>query len=196
MVYSEKIQRAILCAIRAHEIDQKQKRKGKDVAYIVHPLSVGLILSRVGCTEDVVAAGILHDTIEDSLPSKKVTKEMLAEEFGDVVASIVDDVTEHDQSRPWVLRKREALAHIVHFSRNSLLVKSADVLANVADIVADFTRDGDSVFTRFMASKEKILEHYRLAIDALVDAWPKSPLASDLRLHKRKLAVIARTLGR
>ena len=67
MQYTQKIKEAIRVAIRVHEIDQKQKRKGKDVPYITHPLVVGLILARISEDEDVVVAGILHDTVEDSV---------------------------------------------------------------------------------------------------------------------------------
>ena len=72
-----KIQKAIKFATKTHEVYEKQKRKGKDIAYIIHPLTVGLILSSVGADEDLVCAGILHDTIEDSIPAKKVDFDML-----------------------------------------------------------------------------------------------------------------------
>ena len=81
MIYKPKIQHAIRFAIKTHEIYQKQKRKGKDIPYIIHTLTVGLILAKAGVSEDVVIAGILHDTIEDSIDKKKVTKEMIIERF-------------------------------------------------------------------------------------------------------------------
>src|SRR3990167_6087050 len=101
MLYSNKISKAIRFSIKTHEIYQKQKRKGKDIPYITHPLTVGLILARAGADEDVVVAGILHDTIEDSVPEKKVTREMLTERFGEKVASLVESVTELDKDMPW-----------------------------------------------------------------------------------------------
>ncbi len=70
MIYTQKIQHAIRFAIKTHEGYQKQKRKGKDVPYITHPLTVGLILAKAGANEDVIIAGILHDTIEDSIEEK------------------------------------------------------------------------------------------------------------------------------
>jgi (p)ppGpp synthase/HD superfamily hydrolase len=44
MVNIQKIQKAIKFAVKTHEVYQKQTRKGKDVSYITHPLTVGLIL--------------------------------------------------------------------------------------------------------------------------------------------------------
>ncbi len=71
MILTHNIRRAIKFSIKTHEVYQKQKRKGKDVAFITHPLSVGLILSLAGADENEIIAGILHDTIEDSIPEKK-----------------------------------------------------------------------------------------------------------------------------
>ncbi len=77
MLYNYKISRAIRFSTKTHEVYQKQKRKGKDIPYITHPITVGLILSRAGADENTVVAGILHDTIEDSVEEKKVSEEML-----------------------------------------------------------------------------------------------------------------------
>ncbi|MCX6747825.1 MAG: HD domain-containing protein, partial [Candidatus Nomurabacteria bacterium] len=127
MIYTQKIEEAITLAIKTHEIDEKQKRKGKDIPYITHPLTVGLILSLAGASEDVIIAGILHDTLEDSINEYKVTKEMIAEQFGDNVMQLVLSVTEQDKSLSWEVRKAEALEHIKTFSHDSLMLKSADL---------------------------------------------------------------------
>ena len=57
----DKIEYAIYYATRAHK---NQKRKIEDVDMIFHPFTVGMILQRNGCDEDIVAAGILHDVVE------------------------------------------------------------------------------------------------------------------------------------
>src|SRR3989338_7318819 len=103
------IRDALRFALETHEIYQKQKRKGKDIPYITHPLTVGLILARAGAWPHIIAGGILHDTMEDSVPEQKVTYEILSERFGPSVADIVRDVTEPDKDLPWAERKQEAL---------------------------------------------------------------------------------------
>lgn len=55
------------------------------------------------------------------------------------------------------MKEKEALEHIQTFSKDSLLVKSADVIANVSELLADIFKDGDVVFERFSVSKEKHL---------------------------------------
>lgn len=180
MIYTKKIQRAIKFATKTHNQYQQQLRKGKVIPYISHPLTVGIILSLVGASEDVIVAGILHDTIEDSVEEKKVTKEMLAERFGEEVAELVLSVTEQDKSLSWEQRKKEALDHIECFSRESLLVKSADILSNVSELMDDHARSGDEVFSRFSVPKEKIIENQLKVITAVLSCWRENPLAQDL----------------
>ena len=77
---------AIRFMVKTHEVYQKQKRKGKDVTYISHPLTVGLILARAGAPGDGIIAGILHTTIEDSGRGKKGTREKREEGCGEAGA--------------------------------------------------------------------------------------------------------------
>ena len=77
------VEKAIAFATKAHE---GQVRKGTRRPYIVHPLEVGEIVSEMTDDEEVIAAAVLHDTIEDC---EEVTEEMLRREFGERVASMV-----------------------------------------------------------------------------------------------------------
>ena len=191
MIYNEKIQKAIRFAVKTHEVYQKQKRKGKDIPYITHPLTVGFILARAGASEDVIVAGILHDTMEDSIPEKKVTREMLAVRFGESVANLVESVTEQRKDLPWVERKKEALDHIKTFSKESNLLKSADVLANTTEIVEDYQRNGEAIFERFNGPKSRLLKNYVDVITALTEQNKENPLAEDLRNVGRDIQAIS-----
>ncbi len=189
----EKIQKAIKFAVKTHEVYQKQRRKGKDVSYITHPLTVGLILSRVGASDDLVCAGILHDTIEDGVEEKKVTFEMLEERFNRKVAELVSSVSESDKGESWEDRKREAREHIKDFSQDSLLLKSADVVANASEIIDDYKGEGDSVFERFGApepKKENTAQNYINVMDAILSCWPENPLIKELNSLRGRLEEI------
>lgn len=191
MKYSDKMRRAIKFAAKTHNHYQQQKRKGKEIPYITHPLTVGIILSQAGASEDVVVAGILHDTVEDSANHRKVTPEMLAERFGEGAADLVMSVTETDKGLSWERRKAQALEHVGHFSLDSLLVKSADVLSNVTELIDDHARYDDEVFARFHASKEATIENQVKLVGAILDRWPENPLADDLRAAAEGLERIA-----
>jgi len=186
-----KIQKAIIFATKTHEVYQKQKRKGKDIAYITHPLTVGIILAYAGADNDVVCAGILHDTMEDSIEEKKVNLEMLKEQFGKNVANLVLAVTETDKSLPWKKRKKLAKEHIKNFSHGAVFVKSADILANTRELIEDYEKEGDQIFARFNAPKEKLLKNYLETITLLIEQWPASPLAQELRFVSTKIARMA-----
>ena len=190
MKYTLKIQKAIKFAAKTHQVYQNQKRKGKEIPYITHPLTVGLILSLAGASEDVIVAGILHDTIEDSPQHKKVSKEFLGERFGAHVADLVDSVTEQDKSLSYHERKSQALEHIHTFSPDSVLLKSADVLSNTSEIIDDYAREGEAVFERFSASRETTLSHYTKVITALLERWKDNPLAEDLERVALDLAAL------
>lgn len=190
MKYTLKIQKAIKFSIKTHEVYQKQKRKGKDVAYITHPLTVGLILSLAGSDEDVVVAGILHDTIEDSTQEKKVTVEMVEERFGRRVSELVLSVTENYHTLDWDKRKKEAIGKIKHFSKDSLLIKSADLVSNNTELIDDYIRNGSKIFEEFHASGEKIVKHHIEAIEAVLFRWKENPLARDLIIISEKLKEI------
>ena len=79
------ITRAFWCASKLHEGQKRQS--GED--YIVHPLSVAFILSEMKADSDTICAALLHDTIEDT----SISKEKIAIEFNETIATLVDGVT-------------------------------------------------------------------------------------------------------
>ena len=194
MIYTQKIQQAINIAIETHEINKKQKRKGKDISYITHPLTVSLILSRAGASEDVIISGILHDTIEDSDESNKITKEIISEKFGNDVSTLVLSATEQNKDLPWEERKAMALEHIQDFSNDSVLLKSADLISNVFEIKDDYDTVGNDVFNRFNAKKDKTLWNYGSVAEKLLNKWPESPLSDDLKVLLEKIEIMKNSL--
>lgn len=182
MIFTQNIQHAIEFAEQVH---RGQTRKGKGMAYIIHPLAVGLILARAGVGEEIIIAGILHDTIEDS--DGRITKENIEQEFGSRVSEMVNDVTEQDKNLPWEERKRLAREHIAEMSKDSLLVKSADTVQNLTEIGRDLEKEGDEIFERFNAPKEKQLEVYAKLVGAIASTWPENPLLPDLQAVLERL---------
>lgn len=192
MLYTPLLHKAFHYAIKVHEVDQKQKRKGKDIAYVTHPIHVGFLLSKAGASDELIAAGFLHDVLEDSAPNAKVTKEMLEKEFGTEVAVLVYSVTEKNRDLNWHERKEAALEEIRHFSHDSLMLKSCDVISNISEIISDYERDGIDTFRRFNAPTEQLIDHSLLVIKTILDAWPENPLAADLANCQAGLKSVAR----
>lgn len=185
MIFSERLQSAVRLAVAAHA---DQTRKGNDVPYIVHPLSVALILARSGAEEDVVIAGLLHDTVEDS--GGAVTLSMIQAQFGAAVAELVGHATERDKSLSWAERKTQALAHIYEMPHGALLLKSADTLANLSDLGADLRQGGEEVWQRFNAPKEEQVARYQKLVEAFKNVWPENPLLPEIERAVSKLGTI------
>ncbi|OGG04796.1 hypothetical protein A2Z33_05805 [Candidatus Gottesmanbacteria bacterium RBG_16_52_11] len=188
-VYTPLIGEAIRFAVAVHA---GQIRKGTTIPYITHPLTVALILARVTDDPEVIAAGILHDTIEDAEPRGSVTRKDIGEKFGKTVAVMVDDVTEQDKSLPWTARKSAALDHIPEMGKKSLLLKTADVLANLSDQVEDVRTGGEKIFLRFNATKKAQLDRYVKLTEALQSADPENPLLPDLKEQLSALLTISK----
>ena len=111
-----------------------QRRKDADATpYINHPLALANILAREGGVEDakVIAAALLHDTVEDT----ETTIEELEARFGKRVASMVAEVTDN-KSFPKEERKRLQVVKAASKSTGAKLVKLADKIANLRDLVA------------------------------------------------------------
>jgi guanosine-3',5'-bis(diphosphate) 3'-pyrophosphohydrolase len=120
----------------------KQRRKDIDkTPYINHPISLANILAqRWVIDENVLCAAILHDTIEDT----ETTVDELQEHFGEKITSIVLEVTD-DKSLEKSLRKQKQVEHAASISHEAKLVKLADKIANITDIIntppADWSTD-------------------------------------------------------
>jgi (p)ppGpp synthase/HD superfamily hydrolase len=153
---------AIEVAVKAHE---DQLRKGTDVPYITHPLAVGILLAKAGCQDEVIAAGILHDTVEDT----SITLDYICEKFGDKVASVVEGASEPDRSLPWEERKTHTIEFLNAASLEVRLVTCADKLHNIRAIASEYEKIGDQVWKRFKRGKADQAWYYRGLVKSVCD---------------------------
>jgi guanosine-3',5'-bis(diphosphate) 3'-pyrophosphohydrolase len=116
----------------AAERHRDQRRKGKDASpYINHPLALASLLAGRGEHDPtLLMAALLHDTVEDTATSF----EDIERAFGAEVADIVREVTD-DKTLPKAERKRLQIEHAAHLSRRAKLVKLADKICNLHDMV-------------------------------------------------------------
>jgi guanosine-3',5'-bis(diphosphate) 3'-pyrophosphohydrolase len=127
------MQKIILAANFAATKHRDQRRKDREASpYINHPLALAFVLTNeVGgiADEDVIAAAILHDTIEDTDTSTTEISDL----FGLSVLRIVLEVTD-DKSLPKATRKQLQIDHASRLSREAKLVKLADKICNLRDM--------------------------------------------------------------
>ena len=129
------MKRLLEAANFAAQKHSKQRRKNVDASpYINHPIEVAMHLSRVGNIddEDVLAAALLHDTVEDT----QTTKEEIVAEFGERVAHLVLECTD-DKGLAKTERKRLQIVNAPHKSPGAKMIKISDKTCNLRSILAD-----------------------------------------------------------
>ena len=138
----DKLEYAIYFATKAHT---GQKRKQEDIDMIFHPFTVGMILQRNGCDEDIVAAGILHDVVEDT----QYTFDDIERSFGKQIRNYVYDASEPDKSLPWKERKEHTIEWIKKAPLGSKLIVASDKISNLEDALRNIKKYGqDDVLAR------------------------------------------------
>ncbi len=143
------LEQAIEFAVKAHA---GTCRKGSDVPYIVHPVEVMKIVATLTRDEEVRAAAVLHDTIEDT----EVTFAELEQSFGSRVARLVASESEDKRrglpaTETWTVRKQETMAHLERAAWDTRAICLGDKLANLRDMVRDYRAVGAALWERFNA---------------------------------------------
>ncbi|MCP2033444.1 (p)ppGpp synthase/HD superfamily hydrolase [Planomicrobium sp. HSC-17F08] len=154
-----------------------QVRKGTSIPYISHPFAVGMMLQQADESEEVVAAGILHDTLEDTA----ATEEEIRTVFGEQVLLLVKAASEPDKSRPWEDRKHHTVSKLAARSREELAIIVADKLHNLRSIRLDLEETGEEVWNRFNRGKEQQEWYYRGIVNALISRHGELAMAEELK---------------
>lgn len=146
------VQKAVEFAKEAHA---DAFRKGTDIPYIMHPLAVMEIVSGITDDEEVRAAAVLHDTVEDT----KVTRKDIEDTFGERVAKLVASESENKregqpEKETWKIRKQETIDHLDIADTDTKIICLGDKLANMRDIARDYKDIGDSLWERFNAPED------------------------------------------
>jgi guanosine-3',5'-bis(diphosphate) 3'-pyrophosphohydrolase len=142
-----------------------QRRKNLEASpYINHPIDLANVLWNEGGVgkPEVIAAALLHDTIEDT----DTTPEELRERFGPKVAAIVAEVTD-DKALAKTERKQLQVAHAPKLSREAKLVKLADKIANLRDMAAS------APATWPLSRQREYFDWAKLVVDGLRGVHPK-----------------------
>lgn len=149
------LDQAIIFATKAHS---GATRKGTRVPYIVHPIEAAAIVSAMTDDEEVIAAAVLHDVLEDT----DATWEELEEQFGRRIADLVSDESENKRkdlpaAETWKVRKQETVTFLeTSASLDAKMLALADKLSNLRSIYRDVYIIGDKVWERFNQKDKKM----------------------------------------
>ena len=186
---SQLLDNAIRFATQAHA---GQMRKMANTPYILHPLEVAVIISTMTDDENVMAAGLLHDTVEDCDVDPKEIKAR----FGPRVAALVQSETEDKLSeRPaeetWMERKEESLLMLQHTKdRDVKILWLGDKLSNIRSFYREWLRQGDQMWQALHQKDPKMQGWYYRTIARYL----KEEL-SDTAAYQEYIDLVERIFG-
>ena len=169
----ELLNRAIVFATRAHD---GQLRKGGGIPYILHPLEAAAIAATVTEDEEVLAAAVLHDVVEDT----DTPLETLRKTFGERVAGLVAAESENKREDlpaedTWRIRKQETIGRLRTASREEKVLVLADKLSNLRSLYQNQLAVGDALWQRFHQKDKAQHRWYYESIGACLGEFSQAP---------------------
>jgi (p)ppGpp synthase/HD superfamily hydrolase len=162
---------------KARVAHQGQVRNGSGgMPYVEHPVRVAALLDQHGYGEEVLAAALLHDVIEDS----DTTLDELREKFGDVVAGMVGAMTDDESIDDYRQRKGEHRERLAAAPAEAMAIYGADKLTNVTTLHAAYAEEGDPVRDEFKVPIELKLEIWEEDLGLLREKAPDLPYLDRL----------------
>lgn len=159
-----------------------QLRHADRAPFVMHPIEVGALLSRTGYPDDVVAAGVLHDVLEDT----DTTASELRQRFGSTVSALVQAVSEDpsisdEQERKLALRKQVALG-----PADAVAVFAADKVSKAREL--RLTLNGGAVADELVPKLSHYWASLRVVERRLGDGHP---VVERLRAELEALATVS-----
>ena len=183
MAYPTLVHRALDFAAMAHRT-QLRKSPEAQIPYVSHCAGVALLLARHGFADEVVAAGALHDVLEDT----EITAAELEKAFGARVLFLVQSCSEPDKSVPWEERKARYIAHVRVAEPDARAISACDKLHNMRSMI-HAVHAGFDPFAQMKRGRDLQLDRFHRFADALADGW-SHPLVDEVRETLRELEAV------
>ena len=152
----------------ARRLHQGQRRQVDGQPFILHPLEVGALLYQAGAPDDVIAAGLLHDTLEKADAAEAELSRM----FGAHVTGLVLAVTEDDRISGYAHRKAALRDQVATAGDEALMLFAADKVSKARELSI-----GSGIGK---AVRRRRLTHYRRCLALLQERLPEFPLVGML----------------
>ncbi len=162
---------------KARAAHQGQVRNGSGgMPYVEHPIAVAARLEELGVGDEVLAAALLHDVIEDS----ETTLDELREPFGAEVAGLVGALTDDESIDSYRERKAEHRERVAAAPADALAIYGADKLTNVATLRDAYAAEGEAVRDEFRVPVELKVEIWEEDLKLLREKAPELPFLDAL----------------
>lgn len=155
------------------------------IPYITHLMGSMCILARLGARDEVLAAALLHDYLEDvpDPDGRRTIHRAVGPEVLDLVLEVTEDKRDElEDSETWEVRKREQVARIDAMSDDAVLIKAADVLHNIETLLTDLdaTDKTSAVWDRLNAGPDRQLWYFTAVLEAAERRLGDHPLTRGL----------------
>jgi hypothetical protein len=155
------------------------------IPYITHLMGSMCILARLGARDEVLAAALLHDYLEDvpDPDGQQTIRRAVGPEVLDLVVAVTEDKRDDlADSETWETRKREQIAQIDAMSDDAVLIKAADLLHNIQTLLTDLdaTDRTTSVWERLNAGPDRQLWYFSAVLEAAERRLGAHPLVREL----------------
>ncbi len=190
MNHTPQIKKAIQFAARKHH--GQLRNETEPLPYVTHLFSVALLVAEDGADDDVVAAALLHDTLEDT----STTREEIVTAFNERVAVLVGSVSEPKEKDgrklSWKERKTHYLAHLEGAGDDAVLISLADKIDNIESKLEAFTVEGEFLLRRWAQPPEEYLWYHGEVLRIAQTRLPKHRLTARLaEAHAREREVFS-----
>ena len=183
------VSEAVVFAVNVHD---GMRRKNSKSPYVLHPLEAAVIVGTMSDDQDLIAAAVLHDVVEDA----GISMDEVEARFGKRVRQLVECETENKREElppedTWQIRKKESLQVLRNAEDPAvLMVWLGDKLANICAIYRDWKVEGDAMWQRFHQPDPTVQAWYYTTIAELTKplahtaAWQEYKALTD-RVFKK-----------
>lgn len=155
----------------AAERHSGQDREADGAPFVAHPAEVGRLLHEAGCSDEVVAAGVLHETLEDTDARRTDLERTFGPLVAELVAAVSDDPSIADEAK----RKAALRRQVRDAGECAAVIFAADKVSKTHELRVRISRDGPGDETRTK------LDHYVASLTMLSEAIPEHGLVEQLR---------------
>jgi (p)ppGpp synthase/HD superfamily hydrolase len=173
----ELLEKAHRLMLKAHG---QQVRKTDGSPYVIHPMMVAKKLARLNFPDEVIAAAMIHDILEDT----DITEQQLRQELGDEVVDIILPLSE-DKKLEWEDRKKEYIHDVKNGSASTKAVSIADKIHNLESIIETHKTMGSDIWTKFNRNKEQKMWFEREMLKAFQESWDHPMIAEYEKLLRQ-----------
>ena len=141
------VEEAMIYAAKMHG---GQMRKGSHLPYIIHPMETAAIVATMTTSQEVIAAAMLHDILEDTSATAEEVESLFGPEVCHLVSSESEDKRPNlPKAETWLIRKEETLARLKDESESAMMIALADKLSNLRSLQRDLPILGEGLWQRF-----------------------------------------------